>query len=344
MLLAYFHDAMISGHLGAHKTFCRVSANFWWPNMRADVFGYVHNSAGCQQAKHAQNTAVGLHSASPASKPLERVFIDFVGPLPRTRRGNVAILVVIDGFSKFVNLFPVLRMTAASAVSCLLESYFPAFGTPEQIVSDNAKAFRCKDFKDLCFQWGVQHVTTTPYYPQGSLAERNNRNLKSALKIYHSRSHNRWDEGLPWLATAFNTALHESTQFTPDMLFLGREIKGPLETKWDLSSVGMNPDQKVRDVFWRQALDRLKQARDRVAERYNRQRREHKFKVGDRVMFRRNLVSSKPLNVTAKLMLRWFDPVVIAKFVRPNVVLLGNPDTGVIVRRAHVSQLKLHFS
>jgi len=32
--------------------------------------------------------------------------------------------------------------------------------------------------------------------------------------------------------------------------------------------------------------------------------------------------------------------MVTAKIVRPNVVLLANPETGVIVRRAHVSQLK----
>jgi hypothetical protein len=38
--------------------------------------------------------------------------------------------------------------------------------------------------------------------------------------------------------------------------------------------------------------------------------------------------------------LSWSEPTVIVKEVRPNVVLLAHPDTGVIVRRAHVSQLK----
>jgi hypothetical protein len=33
-LLNYFHDSMLSGHLGAFKTFRRVAANFWWPRMR----------------------------------------------------------------------------------------------------------------------------------------------------------------------------------------------------------------------------------------------------------------------------------------------------------------------
>lgn len=100
-----------------------------------------------------------------------------------------------------------------------------------------------------------------------------------------------------------------------------------------------NRDGSIRS-FWEQAFRNLKQARDRVAERCNCHRKEHKFKVGDRVKYRRNSISSKALNISSKLMLRWSEPVAIAKFVRPNIVLLANPDTGVILRRAHVSQLK----
>jgi len=62
--------------------------------------------------------------------------------------------------------------------------------------------------------------------------------------------------------------------------------------------------------------------------------------LGDLVMYRKNLVSSKAQNVSSKLLMRWSNPVVVAKFVGTNTLLLANPDTGVIVRRAHVSQLK----
>jgi len=51
----------------------------------------------------------------------------------------------------------------------------------------------------------------------------------------------------------------------------------------------------------------------------------HQYQVSDMVVYRLNLVSSKAQNVTAKLMLRWSKPTVIAKIVRPNVVLLANP-------------------
>jgi hypothetical protein len=104
------------------------------------------------------------------------------------------------------------------------------YGTPQAIVTDNVSVFRCKQVKQMCFKWAITHITTTPYYPQGSLVERANRNLKSALKVFHHQSQNRWDEDLPWISAAFNTAVHESSKFTPDILFLGREIKSPLIT------------------------------------------------------------------------------------------------------------------
>jgi len=57
-------------------------------------------------------------------------------------------------------------------------------------------------------------------------------------------------------------------------------------------------------------------------------------------MYRKKLVSNKTYNVTAKILLRWSEPLVINKVVNENNVLLVKPGTGVIVRKAHVSQLK----
>jgi transposase InsO family protein len=244
LLFKYFHDAVLSGHLGARKTLQRIATNFWWPRMRAEIFAYVRKCELCQRAKPAQNTRVGLHSADPSSRPMERLFIDFVGPLVRTKRGNMAILVILDGFSKFGTFCPVRKISAQVVTDCLERTFFPAYSTPNSIVTDNARVFCGKQFRDLCFRWGIDHITTTPYYPQSSLAERANRNLKSALKVFHHESQMTWDVDLPWLGIAFNTAVHESTKCTPDVLFLGREMRSPLEVRWDLSpeKTGNNGD------------------------------------------------------------------------------------------------------
>jgi len=238
MLLQYFHDGVLAGHLGARKTLGKIVSNFWWPSMRKDVFEYVRKCELCQRAKMVQNVRVGLHSAQPCSEPMERLFVDFVGPLVRSKRGNIAILVVVvDAFSKFVCFYPVRRITAQVVLDCLERSFFPAYGTPKCVVTDNARVFCCGLFRDFCFRWGVKHPTTTPYYPQASLAERVNRNLKSALKIFHHSSQKIWDEDLPWISIAFNTATHESTRATPDALFLGHELRCPLGVRRDLTPV-----------------------------------------------------------------------------------------------------------
>ena len=340
MVLQYFHYGIFAGHLGVWKTFGKVSSNFWWPDMRNDVFKYVQRCELCQRAIPAQNTRVGLHSAQPPSYPLEKLFIDFVGPLVRSKRGNIVILVVVDGFSKFVSFYPVRKINFQVVMECLERRFFPAYVTPKCIVSVNARVFCCKGFKDLCFRWGVQHVTTTPYYPQASLAERANRNLKAALKIFHHQSQKSWDEDLPWLSMAFNTAVHENTRATPDTVFLGREMKCPLGVRWDLSPVNSGGVKGGDPRFWKDVYFSLKKANRQVTKRYNLGRKAHKFGVGDTVRYRLTLVSSKVHDRSAKMMLRWSKPCTIAKEVRPKVVLLVDPNTGIVVRRAHVSQLK----
>jgi len=230
--------------------------------------------------------------------------VDFVGPLTRTKRGNSAIHVVLDSFSKFVSFFPVRRMASSVVVDCLEKGYFPAYGTPTSIVTDNARVFHSKEFKDLCFRWCVEHIYTTPYYPQASLAERVNRNLKSALKIFHHNSQNMWGEDLPHLAFAFNTALHESTQSTPDLLFLGRKIRSFFDSRWDLPSLEVDVKSGEDQALWTRACENLNAARRRLARRFNERRSPHQYNLGDTVMFKRNLLNNKAQNITAKLSLR----------------------------------------
>jgi hypothetical protein len=158
MLIKYFHDSPISGHLGAFKTWKKIVRQFFWPQLKNEVFQYVKQCDLCQRAKPAQNARVGLHSATPASCPLERIFIDFMGPLVRTKKGNQAILVVMDSFSKFVASYPVRNITSAVVCDVLEHKYFMNYGVPKSLVSDNARVFKSKLFHDFCFQWGIKRI------------------------------------------------------------------------------------------------------------------------------------------------------------------------------------------
>ena len=115
----YFHDAVLSGHLVARKFFQKIATHFWLPKMPAEILDYVRNGELCQRAKPAQDTRVGLHSANPSSQPMERLFIDFIGRLVRTRRGNIAILLILDAFSKFESFSPVRKISSRVVRDCL---------------------------------------------------------------------------------------------------------------------------------------------------------------------------------------------------------------------------------
>jgi hypothetical protein len=80
---------------------------------------------------------------------MERIFIDFVGPIVRSRQGNLALIVVLDVFSKFVTMYPVRKITSSAVINCLVGKYFPSYGIPNCIVSDNAAVFKSRLFYNM---------------------------------------------------------------------------------------------------------------------------------------------------------------------------------------------------
>jgi hypothetical protein len=54
--------------------------------------------------------------------------------------------------------------------------------------------------------------------------------------------------------------------------------------------------------------------------------------------------SSKALKRSAKIENKWSDPLLITRFLTHVTVQIANPDTGVIVSKTHVSQLKRYFT
>ena len=337
-IFAYFHSSPAGSHNGIFKTRHRIREKFIWKGMDADIRTRVRACAICAMSKPAQKSHYGLLSSSVASRPMEKIFIDFKGRLPRTSAGHAYILVCVDAFSKFVWLFPLREATTASTIKCL-KSIFASFGVPKVLVSDNAKQFTSNVFSRFCFDSSIQHVTTVPYYPNPSQAERVNRNLRSALIAYHSERHTSWDTKLHWLQHAFNTAKHEAHNTTPFSLMMAFQPNCPLSNLWSL--VDLLPDNsspKVIQEKWKEAFNNLKRRKARLAQSYNKQRLKVPYKVGDSVMLLNHPVSAGWNKFAAKLAPRFIGPFLVDKFTSPVTLLLRDHDG--LLRRAHVSQLK----
>jgi len=86
--------------------------------------------------------------------------------------------------------------------------------------------------------------------------------------------------------------------------FLVGKLNYPLLSRWDLSPMDKDSKSPKSQSFWAQAYHNLRPALKKLALRFNKNRKEHKFKIGDTVMYQKYLVSSKAQNLSGKLLLR----------------------------------------
>jgi len=84
----------------------------------------------------------------------QRLFIDFMGPYPRTKAGNSVIFVCLDHFSKFVWLQPLRHAVDAVVIKFLETKIFHQHGVPEFIHSDNGKQNVSQIFGQLMIRYG----------------------------------------------------------------------------------------------------------------------------------------------------------------------------------------------
>lgn len=339
LVFKFFHESPVGGHLGIFKTRDKIRQYFSWQGMDADIRVRVKACEVCAMAKPSQRTNYGLLASEVPTTVMDRLVIDYVGKLPRSSDGNQYILVVVDSFSKFVWMFPTRECTTHATMEAL-KRIFAVMGFPKSLVSDNASCFTSGAFRRFCFNLGIKHITTSPYHPQASLAERVNRNLKSALIAYHSGNHRLWDRNLFWLSFAFNTARHDAHKEVPASLVLGFPVRNPLSNLWCIDD--LLPDaNKVQDVkeTWRRARTNLQISHKRKEARYKASRTSVPFAVGDKVWLRNHPKSRADAQVSAKLAPRYKGPYVIVEFLTPVTVRLRDPQSGLLTK-AHVGQLK----
>jgi hypothetical protein len=74
--------------------------------------------------------------------------------------------------------------------------------------------------------------------------------------------------------------------------------------------------------------------------RYNKNRVPQPFKIGDLVYYKNHPISHAGRQIAAKLMPHYKGPFKVDRFLTPVTVSLGDPVTGRLITKAHVSLLK----
>lgn len=180
MIMYYFHDVDISAHGGITKTYRNISRRFWWPNIFTDVKEYVRSCKICQQHKPINYQPGAPMSSTIPDHTWSHVYIDHIGPLSLSKNKKRYCLVVLDGFSKWLEIVSLSRATA-ELTKRALEKIWSRFGPPTYLISDNARCFVGNVMRHSTMKWGIKHVKTSPYQPSSNPAERAIKNINAGL-------------------------------------------------------------------------------------------------------------------------------------------------------------------
>lgn len=242
-------------------------------------------------------------------RPYQRIYIDFMGPYPRSKTGYTVIFVCLDHFSKFVHLEPMRAATAVNVVNFLEKDVFHIFGVPEYVHSDNGRQFTSDLFQDFLRKYGVNHIRTGLYAPQSNAAERVNRSILQMIRSYIGKDQRHWDQHLSEVAFALRSGYHSSIGVAPYYALFGIDMVQHA-SKYDIIrnigslkdidfTIDNTPDrlQIIRDNIF----ENLKLAHDRSTKNYNLRAKDIKFQKGQMVYRKNYKLSKKVSNFNSKL-------------------------------------------
>lgn len=225
MSLQQVHEAL--SHPGVRRLHHFVRAKNL-PFSMEDVKKICSDCPVCSECKPRFFKSNQVNHLVKATRPWERISIDFKGPVSGPRR---FILVIIDEYSRFPFAYACRDMTSATVINCL-SSLFSLVGLPEYVHSDRGTSFLSKDVTVFLTRKGVATSKSTPYHPTGnSQCERLNQTLWKAIKLRLATQRlpeRLWEQVLPDALHSIRSLLCTSTNCCPHDRFFRFERRSML--------------------------------------------------------------------------------------------------------------------
>lgn len=302
------HDDL--GHFGVEKTLRRVCEHYWFPRMRKYIEQYIGCCIGCIFGKKPSGKKEGyLYPIPKKAEPFDTLHIDHYGPLPKTSRGNLHVIVVVESFTKFVFLKAVKSTNAKYAVNFLRE-IFNLYGKPRVLISDQGSAFTSRRFQQFCRINKVKHVLNAVATPRANgQVERFNRTMKYAL-LTTCAEEDKWNLCVGQIQFAINNVQSKATGKTASELLHGFRPRTGLDSELT-DEIGQIPRMIDDIITVREHVgQKLEEQAQKQKAYYDKKRKEtRKYKEGDLVV-----ILKQDSSAGSKKMLKPYDgPMVVKK-------------------------------
>ena len=222
------HDLAIAGHPGFVQTYNKIARSYYWPGMSKDIRKHTKECDICQRTKNTTQPPSGELNPLPiSSRPWQSVGIDYLMPIPESKNGNNAIIIVVDRLTKMAHFIPTQNtVTAKETAELFLQHIFRYHGLPDNIVSDRDPRFTSHFWKSLHKILGIKLLMSTAEHPQtDGQSEATVKIIQKLIRPFAFQEQD-WETLLPSLEFAYNDTQQSTIGQTPFYLNYGYHPKG----------------------------------------------------------------------------------------------------------------------
>ncbi|GBM02378.1 Retrovirus-related Pol polyprotein from transposon 412 [Araneus ventricosus] len=248
--------------------------------------------------------------------PFHRVGVDLLGRFPKSLGGNKWIIVCTDYLTRYAITKSLPSADAPEVSKFMVEEIILKHGAPRTIITDRGQVFQSKLIFEINRLCNVDHRMTTAYHPQtNGLTERFNKTLADMLSMYVDVEQRNWDQILPFVTFAYNTARQETTGLTPFYLLHGREAETTLDTIFPYSPDGATQDYLQRLLNQTEESRQLARLRKLEAQQkdrriYDAKHRPVNYNPGDLVWI---FTPVRKVGLSEKLLKKYFGPYQVVR-------------------------------
>jgi hypothetical protein len=218
----------VAGHHGAERMkqkLDKVDGGIW-PKRDAHIARFIKRCPCCQKMSRLKYPIHATPFTLSSYSPMSTIAIDAIEGLRPDNHKNNTIIVIIDTFSRFIELYPTDGIYGA-AVSKALLAHIGRYGIPDQIRSDRGPAFTSIAWEELVKLIGIDHALTTAYSKEeNGIVERANQEVMRHLRniVFDKNILDKWSVYLPLVQRICNSSVHWSTGVTPASIIFGNAI------------------------------------------------------------------------------------------------------------------------
>ncbi|GJU45127.1 putative reverse transcriptase domain-containing protein [Tanacetum coccineum] len=162
------HKLKYSVHLGADKMYYDLRDMYWWPRIKKDIALYVSKCLTCSKIKAEHQRPSGLLQQPEIPEwKWERIIMDIITKLPRTRNGHDAIWVIVDRLTKSAHFLPIYEDFKMDRLARMyLNEIVTRHGVPILIISDCDSRFTSRFWQSMQEVLGTQLDMSMAYHLQ----------------------------------------------------------------------------------------------------------------------------------------------------------------------------------